>query len=225
MATPAVAKEVEDSHPASETGAQDDMEELTNQLSRVATADYPGKAALGVITVALVMSILLVALDLTIIATAIPSITDDFHSLQDIGWYGSAFFLTIASFQTMWGKAYKYFPLKPAFLCSVFVFELGSLICAVSQNSTTLIVGRAVAGAGGAGISSGVYTIIGFAVPPAKRPAFTGILGATFGFASVVGPLLGGVFTSNRLLALVLLHQSSHWCHCRCHYHIHVQAT
>jgi MFS family permease len=65
----------------------------------------------------------------TIIATAIPRITDQFHSLDQIGWYGSAFFLTLASFQSAWGKVYKFFPLKPAFLCAIVIFELGSLIC------------------------------------------------------------------------------------------------
>ena len=79
----------------------------------------------------------------------------------------------------------------------MFVFELGSLICAVANSSTTLIVGRAIAGAGGAGLSSGAYTIIAFSAPPRKRPAYTGVLGAVFGLASVIGPLLGGVFTDN----------------------------
>lgn len=66
---------------------------------------------------------------MTIVATAIPKITDEFEGLDLVGWYGSAFFLTIASFQSTWGKAYKYFPLKITFLISIFVFELGSLIC------------------------------------------------------------------------------------------------
>jgi len=159
------------------------------------TTQYPKGIRLIGTVVALILSIFLVALDNTIVSTAIPTITTEFHSLDQVGWYGSAFFLTIASFQSTWGKAYKYFSIKPAFLLAILIFEIGSLICAVANSSTTLIVGRAIAGAGGAGIASGCYTIIASSASPAQRPAFTGLLGATYGVASVVGPLLGGVFT------------------------------
>lgn len=71
------------------------------------------------------------------------------------------------------------------------------MICAVAHNSTTLIVGRAIAGMGGAGIASGAYTILAFSAPPKQTAAFTGILGAVYAVASVIGPLLGGVFTDN----------------------------
>ena len=158
---------------------------------------FPTAFKLAGIVVALALSIFLVSLDMTIVATAIPEITGEFNSLPDVGWYGSAFFLTVAAFQSTWGKIYRYFPLKISFLCSIFIFEIGSLICAVAKNSVTLIVGRAIAGVGGAGVASGAYTIMAFSAPPSRRAAFTGIMGAAYGIASVAGPLLGGVFTSD----------------------------
>lgn len=97
-------------------------------------------------------------------------------------------------FQPSWGKAYKYFPLKTVFLLSIIVFEIGSVICGAAQNSTTLIVGRAINGLGAAGIGTGAYTIVAFVAEPAKRATFTGIIGMSYGIASVAGPLIGGVF-------------------------------
>jgi MFS family permease len=82
-------------------------------------------------------------------------------------------------------------------LIAIFIFELGSVICGAAPNSEALITGRAIAGAGAAGLGAGAYTIIAFSAPPKKRPAYTGILGASYGFASVIGPLLGGAFTDN----------------------------
>ncbi|PIG83060.1 efflux pump antibiotic resistance protein [Aspergillus arachidicola] len=146
---------------------------------------------------ALAMSMFLVSLDMTIVATAIPKITDDFGGIEDESWYGSAFFITLGSFQAAWGKAYKYFPLKISFLLSIFLFEVGSLICGVAPNSIALCIGRAITGVGGAGISSGAFTIIALSAPPKQRPAYVGILGASYGIAAAIGPLVGGAFTTN----------------------------
>lgn len=102
--------------------------------------------------------------------------------------------MTTGGFQSTWGKAYKYFPVKISFLVSVFLFELGSLVCGVAPNSVALIVGRAIAGVGAAGIGGGVFIIIAFIASPKRRPVFTGIVGMSYGIASVIGPLVGGAF-------------------------------
>ena len=157
--------------------------------------EYPQGLKLGLIILGLCLSVFCMALDSTIIATAIPRITDEFDSLQDIGWYGSAYLLTTCSFQLFFGKLYSRFNIKLVYLLALLLFEVGSLICALAPDSTALIIGRAIAGLGAAGIFSGVLLIIAHSTPVYKRPVYTGIAGAMYGLASVVAPLLGGVFT------------------------------
>jgi MFS transporter, DHA2 family, glioxin efflux transporter len=128
------------------------------------------------------------------VATAIPKITDEFHGLDKVSWYGSAFFMTNGGFQSLWGKAYKYFALKTTFIISIFVFMLGSLICGVAPNASTLIVGRAFNGLGASGLGTGAYTIIAFITELHKRPLFISIIGISYDIASVVGPIMGGAF-------------------------------
>ncbi|TQN70630.1 Efflux pump aflT [Colletotrichum shisoi] len=135
------------------------------------------------------VAMFLVALDRTIIATAIPRITDEFQSLGDIGWYGSAYMLTTAASQLVFGRIYK------SFLSSILIFEIGSLICGVAPSSPVLIAGRAIAGVGSAGIFTGAMMVMIPMVPLHKRPMFQGIFGMVFGLASVIGPLVGGGFT------------------------------
>ncbi|KAJ7661537.1 major facilitator superfamily transporter [Mycena polygramma] len=157
--------------------------------------EYPHGIKLHLITVALCLSVFLVALDNTIIATAIPKITDEFNSLEDVGWYASAYLLTTAAFQLLFGRFYSFLSIKWVYVTAIVIFELGSLICGVAPNSTALIVGRAIAGLGSAGIFSGALIIVANTVPLSQRPMYTGVIGAMYGIASVAGPLMGGVFT------------------------------
>ncbi|KAH8727739.1 major facilitator superfamily domain-containing protein [Phaeosphaeriaceae sp. PMI808] len=161
----------------------------------VATPQFPRGIRLVLITIGLMLSIFLAALDSTIISTAIPSITTEFGSISNIAWYGSAYIVTNASFQPSWGKAYQYFPLKTTYLLSVLVFELGNVICATAPSSELLIFGRIVAGMGGGGVMTGSFISIALTAGPEYRAACFGLVGITFGTASVVGPLLGGALT------------------------------
>ncbi|RKK62452.1 putative efflux pump gsfJ [Fusarium oxysporum] len=157
---------------------------------------YTHGARLVAITVSLLLGMFLVAIDNTILGTAIPKITDEFHDLNKVSWYGAAYFMTFGGgFQSTWGKLYKFFPIKTWYLISLLIFEIGSLICAVAPGPTALIVGRAIAGLGGSGVTVGVFTIFGFVAAPETRPQLLGFTGANYGVAAVLGPLVGGAFT------------------------------
>jgi len=164
-----------------------------NDLSR-----YPSPAKTALIMFSLYISIFLVALDRTIIGPAIPAITNQFHSLSDVGWYGSAYMLTACGFILLYGRVYTFFPTKPVFLSGIVLFEVGSAICGAANSSLVLIIGRAVAGLGSSAIYTGAILIMLNTVPLHKRPMLQGLFGACFGIASVTGPLLGGAFTGSK---------------------------
>ncbi|EAW07570.1 MDR family MFS transporter [Aspergillus clavatus NRRL 1] len=178
-----------------ESSPKDQISINEKEASAEPEQEYPPLSKVVVIILGLYLAVFLVALDQTIIGVAIPKITDQFKSIEDIAWYGSAYFLTSTALQPSYGRIYKIFSVKWGFLIAVLIFEIGSLICAVAPSSTVLIVGRAVAGIGVAGIFSGAMVIISVTVPLPKRPLVFGMFGMVWGIASIAGPLLGGAFT------------------------------
>lgn len=202
----APAKEIIEALTAVSENDPSDPEKSASGLASTDRADEPTfirGISLALIVLGLCLAGLLVGLDNSILGTAIPTITTRFNSLDDVGWYGSAYLICVCALQPISGKIFQYFSLKWAYLGFLAVFELGSLLCATSVSSVMLIIGRAVAGMGAAGLFSGALIIISRSVPLRQRPIYTGCIASMLGISNVVGPLLGGAFTQ---------HLSWRWC-------------
>ena len=132
-------------------------------------------------------------MDASIVAVAVPAMTDHWHTVADVGWYSAAFRLCMCSFQFMFGKLYRLFSVKKIFLISLVIFLVGSTLCAAAPSSSAFVVGRAVCGFSAAGIVSGCYALIMRTLPLRKRPLYASIAAAIEGTAVITSPILGGV--------------------------------
>ncbi|CAO2654663.1 Nn.00g113960.m01.CDS01 [Neocucurbitaria sp. VM-36] len=164
---------------------------------------YLNGVKLGVLLGSLTLVTFLVLLDTSILGTAIPHITSEFHSLPDVGWYVGAYTLAAATLQPLSGKFYTHFNTKFVYLSFILTFEVGSLLCGVSTSSSFFIAGRAIAGLGASGIVNGAMTILSGAVPREKSPMYTGALLGIAQMGVVAGPLVGGALTE---------HATWRWC-------------
>ncbi|KAJ8064833.1 hypothetical protein OCU04_007141 [Sclerotinia nivalis] len=159
-----------------------------------AYAKFPGVVLISIV---LCLATFCVAVDNTITSTATPRITQDFHSIGDVGWYAAIYPLTSCAFQPSYGKVYTIFSSKLVFLASLLIFEIGSVVCATSPTSYVFIVGCALAGLGSAGIQAGTTLILAECFPLRQRPTWNSIIGSIFAVGSVAGPLLGGAFADS----------------------------
>ncbi|CAK7199290.1 hypothetical protein SEUCBS139899_001965 [Sporothrix eucalyptigena] len=144
----------------------------------------------------LALACFLILLDTSVVSTAVPKITDDFHSLKDVGWYASSYQLGSTVLQLMTGKIYLHFSLKWAFITFFFVFEVGSALSGAAQSSAMLIISRAISGIGASGLINGAITIVSASVPLERRPPLTGTIIGVAQIGVVLGPLIGGAFTT-----------------------------
>ncbi|KAJ7472597.1 ABC transporter [Mycena latifolia] len=152
---------------------------------------------LAVVFVALLLSLLLIALDQTILSTALPRIASDFNSFTLQGWVASSFVLAQTVFILFYGQVLRIFPAKWVLVSAITIFEAGSLLCGLSQNVNELIAGRTVSGLGAAGMFVAMIQIISQVTRLEDRPRLFGLFGAVFGISSVIGPLIGGAFTDH----------------------------
>ncbi|HUA13248.1 MAG TPA: MDR family MFS transporter [Candidatus Sulfotelmatobacter sp.] len=165
-----------------------------------ATKEIPAEKTheeIMVIMVALMLAMLLAALDQTIVATALPRIATDLHGLNKLGWVATAYLLTSAVSTPLYGKISDQYGRKKIFQFAIIIFLFGSALCGQAQTMNQLVAFRALQGIGAGGLISLAQTIIGDIVSPRQRGKYLAYIGAMFGVASVAGPLLGGLITDD----------------------------
>ncbi|MFE1229806.1 DHA2 family efflux MFS transporter permease subunit [Streptomyces sp. NPDC059442] len=158
-----------------------------------------GSSRRGVVVAigALLLGMLLAALDQTIVSTALPTIVSELGGLEHLSWVVTAYMLAATAATPLWGKLGDQYGRKKLFQAAIVIFLIGSALCGVAQNMPQLIAFRAVQGLGGGGLMVLSMAIVGDLVPPRERGRYQGLFGAVFGATSVLGPLLGGLFTQH----------------------------
>lgn len=146
---------------------------------------------------ALLLGMLLAALDQTIVSTALPTIVSDLGGMDHLSWVVTAYLLASTAATPLWGKLGDQYGRKRLFQIAIVIFLIGSALCGMAQSMFGLIAFRALQGVGGGGLMVLSMAIVGDLVPPRERGRYQGLFGAVFGATSVLGPLLGGLFTEH----------------------------
>jgi EmrB/QacA subfamily drug resistance transporter len=142
---------------------------------------------------AIMIALLLAALDQTIVATALPAIIDDLGGLTSYSWVITAYILAMTITVPLYGKLGDIYGRRRLYLVAISIFLVGSVLCGLAQSLMQLIAFRVVQGVGAGGLFALAHATIGVIVPPRERGRYQGLLGSTFVFGSILGPALGGV--------------------------------
>jgi MFS family permease len=154
-------------------------------------------AEIMVVISALMLALLLAALDQTIVSTALPKIANSLHGLSKYSWVATAYLLTSAVSTPLYGKISDMFGRKKIFQIAIIIFLIGSALSGLSQTMNELIFFRALQGLGAGGLMTLTFAIVGDVVPPRQRGKYQGYFTAVFAMASIIGPLLGGILTDD----------------------------
>jgi EmrB/QacA subfamily drug resistance transporter len=154
-------------------------------------------AEIMVVITALMLALLLAALDQTIVSTALPKIASSLHGLSKYSWVATTYLLTSAVSTPLYGKISDMYGRKKIFQFAIVVFLVGSALCGLSQSMNELIFFRGLQGLGAGGLMTLTFAIVGDVVPPRQRGKYQGYFTAVFAIASIIGPLLGGILTDD----------------------------
>ncbi|CEJ86583.1 hypothetical protein VHEMI04147 [[Torrubiella] hemipterigena] len=146
---------------------------------------------------AILFSTFLYALDATVVADLQPIIVQEFGDIQKLSWLSVAFLLCATATNLVWGRIYGHFNAKWVYIFFVVVFEVGSAICGAAPSMNIMILGRAIAGIGGAGMYIGTMTLLATTTTLAERPIYISCTGFTWGIGIVLGPVVGGAFSQS----------------------------
>ncbi|TPJ35479.1 MDR family MFS transporter [Mesorhizobium sp. B2-8-3] len=176
---------------------------VENQAMAPKAAPMMSESEKNAIIGGVLLSMLLAALDQTIVAPALPTIARALGHAEYLPWIVTGYLLTATAMAPLYGKISDVYGRRPVIYAAILVFLLGSLVSALAPNMLVLVIGRAIQGAGGGGLFALAQTVIGDLVPPRERARYAAWISGTWAVASVAGPLLGGVFAEHLHWSLI----------------------